>query len=173
MPLIDGEDRETARTADARRWIEIYFRLVELNDQLLDRVRAGSNSDGDVGEGAVAARLAWFRSGLVFWQQRHAALAPVDLDDQLGIIGPTGGGVPLTGRETQLLRFLLQNPDRYFDAPALAAEAWHKPEVSAAQVRTYLGWLRRHLKEAEVGCHIQAERGRGWALIFEDRVGSG
>ena len=37
-PLIDGEDPGTMRAADARRWIEIYSRLIEFKDELLERV---------------------------------------------------------------------------------------------------------------------------------------
>jgi DNA-binding response OmpR family regulator len=177
VPLIDGEDPGTMRAADARRWIEIYSRLIEFKDELLARVRANTSDNGN-GNGAggdlqadeqvVLTEMARLRGRLAFWQQRHATLAPVDLDDHLGIISPTGDVVPLTRREDQLLRFLLQNPGRYFDTRTLAARAWNDPSLASEQVRTYVVRLRRRLREAQARCDIHSERRRGYALAFEE-----
>jgi DNA-binding response OmpR family regulator len=173
-PLIDGEDPSTMRAADARRWIEIYSRLLEFKEELLERVQAqtdgehsGSNGPLQADEQAVLNELARLRGRLSFWQHRHAELAPVDLDDHLGIISTTGEPIPLTRRETQLLRFLLQNPGRYFDTRTLAAKAWADPSLASEQVRTYVVRLRRRLREAQVRCDIHSERRRGYALVFE------
>lgn len=174
-PLIDGEDPGTMRAADARRWIEIYSRLIEFKDELLERVSAktGDGSRGNQGElqadeQVVLIELARLRGRLAFWQRRHGELAPVDLDDRLGIVSPTGGIVPLTRREDQLLRFLLQNPGRYFDTRTLAAKAWNDPSLASEQVRTYVVRLRRRLHEAQVSCDIHSERRRGYALVFDE-----
>jgi DNA-binding response OmpR family regulator len=174
-PLIDGEDPGTMRAADARRWIEIYSRLIEFKDELLERVRAktGDGSRGNQGElqadeQVVLIELARLRGRLTFWQRRHGELAPVDLDDRLGIVSPTGGVVPLTRREDQLIRFLLQNPGRYFDTRTLAAKAWNDPSLASEQVRTYVVRLRRRLQEAQVSCDIHSERRRGYALVFDE-----
>lgn len=175
VPLIDGEDPGTMRASDARRWIEIYSRLIEFKDELLERVRAstGNGSRGNQGElqadeQVVLIEIGRLRGRLAFWQRRHAELAPVDLDDRLGIVSPTGNVVPLTRREDQLLRFLLQNPGRYFDARTLAAKAWNDPSLASEQVRTYVVRLRRRLLEAQVSCDIHSERRRGYALVFEE-----
>lgn len=173
-PLIDGEDPGTMRAADARRWIEIYSRLIEFKDELLERVRAQTRENGDgvgdlqVDERVVLVELTRLRGRLGFWQRRHAELAPVDLDDHLGIISPTGDVIPLTRREDQLLRFLLQNPGRYFDTRTLAARAWNDPSLASEQVRTYVVRLRRRLREAQARCDIHSERRRGYALAFEE-----
>jgi DNA-binding response OmpR family regulator len=176
-PLIEGEDPGTMRAADARRWIEIYSRLIEFKDELLERVRAntsdhgnGTGGGGDLqaDEQVVLAEMARLRVRLAFWQRRHSQLAPVDLDDRLGIISTTGDVVPLTRREEQLLRFLLQNPGRYFDTRTLAAKAWSDPSLASEQVRTYVVRLRRRLHEAQVACDIHSERRRGYALVFEE-----
>ena len=183
-PLIDGEDPGTMRAADARRWIEIYSRLIEFKDELLERVRAKTSDDGhgdssrgdlQVDEQVVLVEMARLRGRLGFWQRRHAELAPVDLDDRLGIISPTGDVIPLTRREDQLLRFLLQNPGRYFDTRTLAARAWNDPSLASEQVRTYVVRLRRRLREAQARCDIHSERRRGYALAFEelDQASSG
>ncbi len=169
-PLIEGEDPGTLRPGDARRWIEIYSRLLEFKDELLERVRANT-SDGaglQVDEQVVLTEMARLRGRLAFWQQRHAELAPVDLDDRLGIISPIGVVVPLTRREDQLLRYLLQNTGRYFDTRTLAAKAWNDPSLASEQVRTYVVRLRRRLDEAQVNCDIVSERRRGYALVFEE-----
>lgn len=173
-PLIDGEDPRTMRAADARRWIEIYSRLIEFKDELLERVRTDTGSNGNghgdlqADEQVVLTELDRLRGRLGFWQHRHSELAPVDLDDQLGILSPTGDAIPLTRRESQLLRFLLQNPGRYFDTRTLAAKAWHDPSLASEQVRTYVVRLRRRLIEAQVNCDIHSERRRGYALVFEE-----
>jgi DNA-binding response OmpR family regulator len=163
------------RAADARRWIEIYSRLIEFKDELLERVRArtsggrsGGRGDLQVDEQVVLIELARLRGRLAFWQRRHAELAPVDLHERLGIISPTGDVIPLTRREDQLLRFLLQNPGRYFDTRTLAAKAWNDPSLASEQVRTYVVRLRRRLHEAQVSCDIHSERRRGYALRFEE-----
>jgi len=181
--LIEGEDPGTMRAADARRWIEIYSRLIEFKDELLERVRSktGANGNGNghghgngtggdlqADEQVVLIEMTRLRSRLAFWQRRHAELAPVDLDDHLGIISPTGDVVPLTRREDQLLRFLLQNPGRYFDTRTLAARAWNDPSLASEQVRTYVVRLRRRLREAQAHCDIHSERRRGYALAFEE-----
>jgi DNA-binding response OmpR family regulator len=174
-PLIEGEDPGTMRAADARRWIEIYSRLLEFKDELLERVRArtGDGSRGNQGElqadeQVVLIEMARLRGRLTFWQRRHGELAPVDLDDRLGIVSPTGSIIPLTRREEQLLRFLLQNPGRFFDTRTLAAKAWNDPSLASEQVRTYVVRLRRRLLEAQVSCDIHSERRRGYALVFEE-----
>jgi DNA-binding response OmpR family regulator len=167
--LIEGEDPGTMRAADARRWIEIYSRLLEFKEELLERVGAQTGSRGaelQVDERVVLTELARLRGRLSFWQHRHAELAPVDLDEHSGIIGPSGEAIPLTRRESQLLRFLLQNPGRYYDTRTLAAKAWNDPSLASEQVRTYVVRLRRRLLEAQVSCDIQSERRRGYALVF-------
>ena len=170
--LIDGEDPGTMRAADARRWIEIYSRLLEFKEELLERVqtktgtRSGKWEELQVDERVVLTELARLRTRLSFWRHRHAELAPVDLDEHSGIIGPDGEAIPLTGREAQLLRFLLQNPGRYYDTRTLAAKAWNDPSLASEQVRTYVVRLRRRLEEAQVSCDIQSERRRGYALVF-------
>lgn len=169
--LITGEDPATRRAADARRWIEIYSRLIEFKEELLQRLAAGeatSSSDASVDQKVAAAEMDHLRARLAFWQSRHAELAPVDLDDHLGIVTANGEVIQLTHRENQLLRFLLQQPGRYFDTRTLASRAWHDPRLASEQVRTYVVRLRRRLAEARVACDIRSERRRGYALVFTE-----
>lgn len=153
---------------------EIYTRLIEFKDELLDRLSAVSPdaSDNDsrasMDRKVAAAEMAHLRTRLAFWQARHAELAPVDLDEHLRIITPKGDIIQLTNRENQLLRFFLQQPGRYFDTRAIAGKAWHDPRLASEQVRTYVVRLRRRLAEAHVACEMVSERRRGYALVFTD-----
>jgi len=114
-----------------------------------------------------AEELLRLRNRLSHWQRLHARLAPVDLDDKLGIVTIRGESVALTRRARQLLSFLLEHPARYFDTRTLSARAWHDPHLASEQVRTYVVRLRRRLREASAGCDIRSERRRGYALIFD------
>ena len=169
--LIETEDPTTDRAADARLWIDIYTRLVDFNDELLTRART-RDSGLAVDDYLVSAELSRLRTRLAFWQERHRLLAPVDLDERRGIISASGEAVPLTRRESQLLKFLLANPGRFFDAESLAARAWHDASLASEQVRTYVVRLRRRLKEAGSACVLASERRRGYALIFSDQAES-
>jgi DNA-binding winged helix-turn-helix (wHTH) protein len=169
---LDGSITASPRASeanDARRWIEIYSRLIEFKEELFSRGdRNGHHSDGELGyEKVDAQELLGLRGRLAHWQQVHARLAPVDLDDKLGIVTLNGESVALTRRESQLLTFLLDHPTRYFDTHTLAARAWHDPHLASEQVRTYVVRLRRRLREAGAGCDIRSERRRGYALIFD------
>lgn len=160
------------RPRDARRWIEIYTRLIEFNEELHQRTLLANGHDGpgrpEADEPVVVSEKIRLLGRLAFWQRRHAEVAPVDLDDRLGIISPDGDAIPLTRREAQLLRFLLAQPGRFFDTRVLATQAWHDPSLASEQVRTYVVRLRRRLLEARVNCDIRSERRRGYALIFDE-----
>ena len=176
--LLDGHHNGAggSEAADARRWIEIYSRLIEFKEELLERANGnganGHHQNGDVlsYEKVDGADLEQLRSRLIHWQRVHSRLAPVDLDDKLGIVTLRGEAVALTRRENQLLSFLLEHPARYFDTRTLASRAWHDPHLASEQVRTYVVRLRRRLREAGVGCDIRSERRRGYALIFDEAL---
>jgi DNA-binding response OmpR family regulator len=161
---------QTSEASDARRWIEIYSRLLEFKEELIARAdHNGHHLEGDqLGyERVDAQELLSLRGRLAHWQRVHARLAPVDLDDRLGIVTLNGESVALTRRESQLLTFLLEHPTRYFDTRTLAARAWRDPHLASEQVRTYVVRLRRRLHEAGAGCNIRSERRRGYALMFD------
>lgn len=167
--LLSEEDPATPHVEDARRWIDIYARLIEFKQHLLNRVRAQPRDSHDAIEmDALLAevQLNRLRSRLAFWQLRHRELAPLDIDERRGIVRLDGHSVHLTRREAQLLEFLLGHPGRYFDSITLAAEAWKDPNLAAEQVRTYVVRLRRKLSDAEVPCELKSERRRGYALFF-------
>ncbi|GAC1613742.1 MAG: hypothetical protein NVS9B1_22590 [Candidatus Dormibacteraceae bacterium] len=163
--LIGGEDPGTDRAADARLWVEIYTRLVEFNGELLDRSRrrdAGASLDQHL----IRRELERLRARLAFWRERHRRLAPIDLDERLGIVTEAGSLVALTRREIQLLKFLIEHPGHCFNAQTLAARAWQDPNLAPEQVRTYVVRLRRRLSQADSACLIASERGRGYSLVF-------
>lgn len=167
--LLSDEDPATPHATDARRWIDIYARLIDFKEHLLERVRsqrATQSSSVEIDDRLAEIELGRLRSRLAFWQDRHRELAPLDLDERRGIVRRDGRSVRLTRREAQLLRFLESHPNRFFDSETLAAEAWKDPNLTAEQVRTYVVRLRRRLADAEVPCSLCSERGRGYALMF-------
>ncbi|MDQ6918498.1 MAG: winged helix-turn-helix domain-containing protein [Candidatus Dormibacteraeota bacterium] len=170
--LLQGENPETQHAADARRWIAIYSQLVTFNEELLARLHREVGGDAgqrglDVDDRIAEWELTRLRDRLTFWQHRHRELAGVDIDESTGMLYGSDGAIPLTARESQLLIFLLQRPDRYFTPSALAAQAWHDPRLAAEQVRSYVVRLRRRLAEARVACRIISRRGLGYMLSFE------
>jgi DNA-binding response OmpR family regulator len=56
-----------------------------------------------------------------------------------------GRNADLTGREAELLAFLMRHPDSYFSAEELLRLAWRSETLSADELRIYVGRLRRKL----------------------------
>jgi DNA-binding response OmpR family regulator len=168
--LMDGEDLNTTVLGDARRWIDIYCRLIEFHEDLLERIKAPASGKEhrEADEQVVLRELTRLQGRLAKWQQRHALLAPIDFDPRAGIVTSSGTLIPLTRRESQLLDFLLQKPGQYFTARALAAKAWKEPHLSSEQVRTYVVRLRCRLAEAQVRCALHTKRSKGYALLLDD-----
>ena len=169
--LLTDEDPATPHVEDARRWIDIYARLIDFKEHLLARVRSqGPAKPGpvEIDDRLAEVELTRLRSRLAFWQSRHRELGPLDVDELNGIIRADGHSVRLTKREAQLLRFLASHPNRFFDSRTLAAEAWSDSSLTAEQVRTYVVRVRRRLAEADAACGLRSERGRGYALFFPE-----
>jgi DNA-binding response OmpR family regulator len=171
--LLLGENPDTKHAVDARRWIAIYSQLLSFNEELLERLHREVGDDAgqrglDVDDRIAEGELTRLRDQLAFWQRRHRELAGVDVDETAGVLYGMNGAIPLTARESQLLTFLLQRPDRYFSPSALAAQAWHDPSLASEQVRSYVVRLRRRLAEADVACRIDSRRGLGYMLSFAE-----
>jgi DNA-binding response OmpR family regulator len=171
--LLQGENPETQHAADARRWLAIYSHLLTFNEELLARLHLSVGDDAlkrglDVDDRIAEWELSRLRDRLAFWRQRHLELAAVELDEVNGVLEGADGPLPLTSRETQLLAFLLQHPERYFAPNALAAQAWHDARLASEQVRSYVVRLRRRLAEAQAPCRIESRRGAGYMLSFEE-----
>ena len=75
--------------------------------------------------------------------------------------------VSLTGREWELIAFLLANPNVYFPAEELARRAWGDHRRAPEQVRSYVGRLRSKLKDIQLPGELTSKQGRGYCLKVE------
>ena len=170
--LLLGENPETRRAGDARRWISIYSELLAFNEEMLDRLHqetaGGDGANIELGDRLAEHEIDRLRRRLAFWQRRHRELAGVDVDEHAGVLYGADGPLSLTTREMQLLVFLLHRPDRFFTPSALAALAWNDPRLASEQVRSYVVRLRRRLAEARVASRIHSRRGYGYMLVQEE-----
>ena len=114
----------------------------------------------------METHLRRLQSRLEFWEQRFWALAGLDLDVRRRTLSHGGQRLRLTRRETELLAFLAQRPGQFYAAGQLVNQAWHAPELSEEQLRTYVVRLRRHLSSAKVPARLVSEPRRGYGLVF-------
>ena len=77
-----------------------------------------------------------------------------------------GQEASLTGREFQLLGFLLDHPHRFFSVDKICGRAWTNPDISPELVRNYVLRIRRILARLEIPCEVVNRPGRGYSLIF-------
>ena len=109
------------------------------------------------------------RRRLAFWATRHQELVAVHLEPDLRRLSSGRRTVRLTGRESELLKFLLDHPGRRYPAPLLATLAWHDSGLCAEQVRTYVARLRRKLREADAQLDISSQRRLGYGVAGTQR----
>ena len=170
--LIPGEMPDSDDPEDARQWLTIYRELVAFAERSLTRLRAEAREHPlDAGHGDADARwmqahLGRLQSRLEFWERRFWRLAGLDLDIRRRVLSHGGHRLRLTRRETELLSFLAQRPGQFYAAGQLVSQAWHAPELSEEQLRTYIVRLRRHLATAQVPARLVSEPRRGYGLVF-------
>jgi hypothetical protein len=172
--LIPGEVPESQDPEDARQWVTIYRELVSFAERTLNRLRnEAANSNTLTASGSTDADERWMqthlrrlRSRLDFWEQRLWELAGLDLDIRRRLLTHGGQRLRLTRRETELLAFLAQRPGQFYSAGQLVSQAWHAPELSEEQLRTYIVRLRRHLAATRMPARLISEPRRGYGLVF-------
>ncbi len=155
---LPGEDLDTQTLTEVASWIAIYDELATVLRSILNR------STQFEGGPDLAANLAWIEERLGLWRQRHAAMVGILVDTERHTVTYAGHSVPLTHRETDLLRFLLQHPHRPFSSRQLALSAWDNPRLSDAQVRTYVMRLRKRLLQLGLGNTIEVVKRKGYAV---------
>jgi DNA-binding winged helix-turn-helix (wHTH) protein len=173
--LLDGEDPQSVHPEDARHWINIYSELLVFKHRLLARIEQdiavmSSTAQSELSRTEVSmiqAQRKRYDARLAFWYQRHTAMTGLDLDTASRTLRYREHVVILTARESQLLDFLLQNPDNYFVARVLAKRAWRRGDLSAEQVRGYIARLRAVLRNTGAPCTIATFPRRGYALRFD------
>lgn len=172
--LIPGEVPESDDPEDARQWVTIYRELVSFAERTMNRVQQGTANGSPLAASSVSdADQRWMvnhvrrlRSRLDYWEQRLWHLTGLDLDVQRRILSHGGQRLRLTRRETELLAFLGQRPGQFYSASQLVSQAWHAPELSEEQLRTYVVRLRRHLASTRVPARLLSEPRRGYGLVF-------
>jgi DNA-binding response OmpR family regulator len=155
---LPGEDLDTGTLSEVASWIAIYQELASVLRMVLAR------ADGSAQAADLAANLRWIEGRLERWRDRHAQLAGIAIDPSEHSVTYAGRKVLLTRRETDLLGFLVQHPNRPFTCKQLAGSAWNNPRLSDAQVRTYVMRLRRRLGELGLGDAITVVGRRGYEL---------
>lgn len=173
IAYLPGEMPNSDDPEDARQWVTIYRELVTFAERSLSRLRTeaanghpvrAAHSDADARW--MEAHLGRLRTRLEYWEQRFWRLAGLDLDMRRRILSHGGHRLRLTRRETELLSFLAQRPGQFYGASQLVNQAWHAPELSEEQLRTYVVRLRRHLANAQVPARLVSEPRRGYGLVF-------
>ena len=171
--LIPGEMPESEDPEDARQWVTIYRELVAFAERSLIRLRSEAanghalgSRHGDADVRWMEAHLSRLRGRVEFWEHRFWRLAGLDLDIRRRVLSHGGRRLRLTRRETELLSFLAQRPGQFYGAAQLVNQAWHSPELSEEQLRTYVVRLRRHLATAQVPARLVSEPRRGYGLVF-------
>lgn len=155
---LPGEDLYTGTLTEVTSWIAIYQELASVLRSVLARA-----TDSEQAE-MLAGNLGWIENRLARWQERHAVLAGISVDNAERRVTYAGRTALLTRRETDLLDFLLQHPNRPFTCKQLATLAWSNPRLSDAQVRTYVMRLRRQLSSIGLEKTISVVGRRGYEL---------
>jgi len=170
---LEGENLETVHWEDARHWIAVYADLLRFKTRLLGRVHreladlmpeAQRAASEDIG--IIESQMHGYEVRLDLWYQRLWQLQGLDLDAEGPTIRHAGREEHLTKREFQLLRFLIDHPNRWFTATQLLSRAWSDPALSPEEVRNYVRRLRTLLAKVEVPCELVNRPGRGYSLVY-------
>ncbi len=173
---LEGEDLNTTHWEDARHWLSVYSDLLRFKTGLLDRVGREIPKLPQVAQDAasvdieiIRGQMHGYQARLDLWYQRLWDLQGLWVDPEGDIVRHQGQEVALTRRESQLLRFLLGHPHRYFTANQITARAWADTALFPEEVRNYVQRLRKILRQLDVPCELLNRPGRGYSLVFRDK----
>lgn len=167
MPDMDGI---SVLTEVRRRGITTPTLFLTAKSEIEDRI-AGLDAGADdylpkpFASGEFLARV----RALV---RRSSAYAPdiltfggITLDAGTYILRAAGGETRLNNREFQLMELFLRHPRQIFSAERLMDRIWG-PDSGAGidVVWTYIGFLRKKLKQVGADVEIRTIRGAGYAL---------
>ena len=104
--------------------------------------------------------------------RRSGAYAPsvlsfggVELDCNQYILRPAGGEIRLNNKEYQLMELFMRHPRRVFSTMHLMDKVWELDSESDMDVVwTYIGFLRRKLRQIGADAEIKTIRGAGYIL---------
>ena len=155
--------------------MSIYADLIEFKRGLLDRVRRDVTKLPPVARMAAAAdvriiesQMEGYHRRLELWYRRVWDLHGLWLDPEGRMIRYQGREATLTGREFQLLQFLLEHPHRYFTVTQILGQAWAEPDLFPEEVRNYVKRVRKVLATLEIPCDLVNRPGRGYSLEFRE-----
>ena len=170
--LIEGEPLDSPYAEDAQQWVGIYSELVSFTGRSLARQQAQPYPSAEPewlkagDEAKLRSHLDRLLSRLEFWRRRVHDLAGLELDLDSRTIAYQGRNAPLTRREAQLFGFLAEHPGKFFSASQLIQRAWHSPELSEEELRTYVVRLRRCIGGLGAPCDLVNQARQGYALRF-------
>ncbi len=116
--------------------------------------------------GAVKAALRGPGPASVVPLATRIEVGGVTFDSEARSISHGAGLITLSGREWELMSFLLANPNQFFAADDLLRQAWNSNRHSAEQLRSYVARLRRKLEPLGLPCDLVSRQGRGYSLYF-------
>jgi DNA-binding response OmpR family regulator len=156
---MPGEDYATTSLREISSWISIYSELSVVLKMIASRI-----ADSGVQGAEAKHHLNWVEQRLASWRSRHAELAGLAINRPAKSLIYMGQNIQLTGREADLLDFMLKYPGTTFTAKQLSSRAWQNPWLSDGQVRTYITRLRHRLSKIGLGSAILVTRNRGYAV---------
>ena len=89
----------------------------------------------------------------------------VELDCNRYILRTSGGELRLNNKEYQLMELFMRNPRQVFSTTFLMDKVWElESEAEVDVVWTYIGFLRRKLRQLNADIEIKTIRGAGYTL---------
>lgn len=170
---LEGEDIGTTHWEDARHWLGIYSDLLRFKTGILERVsrdlvhlpelaRHAASRDLDL----IRSQMSGYQARLDLWYRRVWELQGLWIDPEGNVIRYQDKQATLTGREAQLLSFLLDHPHRSFTAAQILAQAWGDPALFPEEVRNYVHRIRRILRDLRIPCQLINRPKHGYSLVF-------
>jgi hypothetical protein len=170
---LEGEHIETTDWEDARHWMSIYGDLLEFKRGVLDRIRLdmaklppAARKAADQDFQLIAGQMEGYQKRLELWNRRLRELNGLWLDPEGRMIRYKGREAALTGREFQLLQFLVDHPYRFFTVTEILDQAWAEPALSPEEVRNYVRRVRKVVAALQIPCDVVNRPGRGYSLEF-------
>lgn len=94
---------------------------------------------------------------------RSFEFGDVQVDFERAEVRRRGQPVNITGKELQLLRYLIDHRDRVVPREEILQNVWeHNTEVSSRTIDVHVAWLRRKLDQPHHPRHILTIRGKGY-----------
>ena len=93
------------------------------------------------------------------------SFADISLDTSRYVLTSTQGSVRLNNKEFQLMELFMRNPRIVFSSEKLMDRVWGADSDSEIDVVwTYIGFIRKKLKEIAANAEIKTIRGAGYSL---------